>query len=305
MFIASRTLATGVYGSLAAFCLLPQLAGAATNLPPTISGTPANTATVGTLYSFVPTAKDPEGARLYFGGSSLPSWATLDRATGTLKGTPKAAGTFSNIRIHVWDGRSTVPLPLFTITVKAASSTTTNTAPKLSGTPATSVTLGNTYSFKPTATDAEGNSLGFSIANRPSWATFSTTTGQLSGKPTAAGTFSNIVISVSDGKVTTKLPAFAIAVKTATSTSNDGAVTLSWDAPTANTDGSSVALSGYRIFYGTSAGVLVKTIQVNNPSISSYVIENLPAGTHYFGVRAVTTKGVESALSNVTSVQVN
>jgi Putative Ig domain len=306
MFIASRTLATGVFGSLAALFLLPQVAGAATNKPPTISGTPVKTATVGTAYSFKPTAKDPEGARLYFGGSSLPSWATLDRATGTLKGTPKAAGTFSNIRIHVWDGNSTVALPTFTITVKASSSTTTNTAPKLSGTPATSVTLGNTYSFKPTASDAEGNSLGFSIANRPSWATFSTTTGQLSGKPTAAGSFSNIVISVSDGKLTTKLPAFAIAVKAASSSSSkNGAVTLSWDAPIANTDGSSVALSGYRIYYGASAGVLVKTIQVNNPSVSTYVIENLPAGTHYFGVRAVTTKGVESALSNVTSTQVD
>jgi Putative Ig domain/Fibronectin type III domain len=305
MFIASRTLATGVFGSLAALFLLPQVAGAATNRPPTISGTPPTTATVGTAYSFKPTAKDPDGDRLYFGGTSIPSWATIDRATGTLKGTPKAAGTFS-VRIHVWDGNTTVRLPAFTITVKAASSSSTNTAPKLSGTPATSVTLGNTYSFKPTASDAEGNSLGFSIANRPSWATFSTTTGQLSGKPTATGTFSNIVISVSDGKATTKLAAFAIAVKSSTtSTSKDGAVTLSWDAPTANTDGSSVALSGYRIYYGTSAGVLVKTIQVNNPSVSTYVIENLPAGTHYFGVRAVTTKGVESALSNVTSTQVD
>jgi hypothetical protein len=304
MFIASRTLVSGVFGSLAAFSLFPQLAGAATDLPPTISGTPATTATVGTAYSFTPTAKDPEGARLYFGADSVPSWATVDRATGALKGTPKTAGTYSGISIHVWDGNSTVALKTFSITVKAAS--TSNTAPKLSGTPATSVTLGNTYTFKPTASDAEGNALGFTIANRPSWATFSTSTGQLSGKPTTTGTFSNIVISVSDGKATTKLPAFAIAVKSGTSsTSKDGAVTLSWEAPTANTDGSSISnLSGYRIYYGTSSGVLVKTIQVNNPSISTYVIENLPAATYYFGVRAVTTKGTESALSNVTSTQV-
>jgi len=224
---------------------------------------------------------------------------------GALKGTPKTAGTYSGISIHVWDGNSTVALKTFSITVKAAS-TTTNTAPKLSGTPVTSVTLGNTYSFKPTASDAEGNTIGFSITNRPSWATFSTSTGLLSGKPTTVGTFGNIVISASDGKATTQMPAFSIAVKSGTTSSTqNGAVTLSWQPPTANTDGSSISnLSGYRIYYGTSSGVLVKTIQVNNPSVSTYVLEDLPAATYYFGVRAVTTKGTESALSNVTSTQV-
>src|SRR4051812_12862295 len=99
MFITSRMLASGVYGSLAALSLLPQLAAAATNLRPTIGGTPSTTATVGSTYRFTPTAKDPEGARLYFGGSSLPAWATLDRATGKLTGTPKTAGTYAGISI--------------------------------------------------------------------------------------------------------------------------------------------------------------------------------------------------------------
>lgn len=311
MFIASRALAASVPASLLALVLLPQMASAATNRAPTISGTPATTATVGQTYTFTPKASDADGDTLYFGSFSLPSWATIDRATGTLKGVPTSAGTFSNIDIHVWDGKKTVYLPKFTITVKAASSSgSTNTAPTLTGTPATSVTLGNTYSFKPTAKDADGNTLGFAIQNRPSWASFSTTTGELSGKPTATGTFSNIVISVSDGKATTKLPAFSIAVKAATSTPTTtnpkGGVTLSWTPPTANADGSSLGnLSGYRIYYGTSSGMLIKTIQVDNPSLSSYVIENLPANTYYFGVRAITSKGTESPLSNVMSAKVN
>ncbi|MFL6617842.1 MAG: putative Ig domain-containing protein [Povalibacter sp.] len=314
MFISSRTLAVSVHASVLALCLLPQFAGAATNLPPVISGTPATTATVGTTYTFKPTAKDPEGKYVSFGIRSLPTWATFDRVTGTLKGTPTATGTASNVQIYAWDGEKAGELPAFSITVKAATTTpttttttATNTAPTLTGTPATSVTLGNSYSFTPTAKDAEGNTLGFSITNRPSWATFSTSTGQLSGKPTATGTFASIVISVSDGTATTKLPAFSIAVKAApvASSSNKGGVTLSWTPPTANTDGSSMnTLSGYRIYYGTAAGVLVKTIQVNNPSISSYVIQDMSAATYYFAVRAVTTSGKESALSNVTSMKV-
>ncbi|VAY87473.1 Fibronectin type III domain protein [hydrothermal vent metagenome] len=58
-----------------------------------------------------------------------------------------------------------------------------NTAPTISGTPTTSVDENNSYSFTPTSSDAEGDILNFSIANKPSWADFNTTTGQLSGIP--------------------------------------------------------------------------------------------------------------------------
>src|ERR1700720_3131185 len=71
----------------------------------------------------------------------------------------------------------------------------------ISGTPAASVTAGQPYSFTPSATDSQGRALAFAIANRPSWATFSARSGQLSGTPSTAsvGTYSNIVIAVSDG----------------------------------------------------------------------------------------------------------
>ncbi len=84
----------------------------------------------------------------------------------------------------------------------------------INGTPLTSVTSGTAYSFTPTASDANSDPLTFSIANRPTWATFSTSTGRLSGTPasTDVGTTSGIAISVSDGKVSTSLAAFSIAV---------------------------------------------------------------------------------------------
>ena len=37
----------------------------------------------------------------------------------------------------------------------------TNSAPRISGNPATAVTVGDAYSFKPTASDADGDSLTF------------------------------------------------------------------------------------------------------------------------------------------------
>jgi len=402
MFIASRGLRRNLqplFLILFTLCL-PQLASAAINKPPVIKGTPVKTITVGKTYSFTATATDPEGKFVSFGIRNKPAWASFDRYAGRLSGKPTKAGKFSNIEIYAWDGVKAAALPKFTITVTTVSGTSTNRAPTISGTPATSVTVGNTYSFKPTAADADGNSLGFSIANRPGWATFSTSTGQLSGKPTSSnvGTFSNIVISVSDGKVKKSLPAFAIAVKAASGSGNtaptiggspitainagstysftptakdangdkltfsiqnkpswatfstssgrlygtpsasqvgsysnivikvsdgkasaslrafainvtavsNGSATLNWTPPTRNTDGSVLTnLSGYRIYYGTSSGALNKTVQVNNPSLSSYVVENLSPATYYFAVKALTSSGRESAMSNTASKKVN
>jgi hypothetical protein len=90
--------------------------------------------------------------------------------------------------------------------------TAANSAPTISGTPSTTATVGTQYAFSPAASDANGDDLTFSIANRPGWATFTASTGRLQGTPTAAGTFGNIVISVSDGQASRSLPAFAIAV---------------------------------------------------------------------------------------------
>jgi hypothetical protein len=266
------------------------------NRAPTISGTPATSVQAGTAYSFQPTASDPDGDTLTFSIQNRPSWATFSTSTGRLSGTPSAAGTFSNIVISVSDGRGgTASLAAFTITVTQAA----NRAPTISGNPATSVQAGTAYSFQPTASDPDGDTLTFSIQNRPSWATFSTSTGRLSGTPSAAGTFSNIVISVSDGRGgTASLPGFAITVSAPVT----GSATLTWTAPTQNTDGSPLTnLAGYKILYGTSPGSLTNVITINNPGLTTYVIDNLPAGTWYFGMRAVNSQSVESATTNIVS----
>jgi hypothetical protein len=187
-----------------------------TNRPPTISGTPPTAATVGAQYAFTPTATDPDGNTLTYGIANRPSWATFNTGTGRLTGTPTSSnvGSYANILITVNDGQSSAQLPAFTIVV----SSTANRAPVISGTPSTSVTAGSAYSFQPTASDADSDPLTFSITNRPSWATFSTTTGRLQGTPSASnvGTFSNIVIRVGDGKTTAQLPAFTLTVSSTT-----------------------------------------------------------------------------------------
>jgi hypothetical protein len=222
-----------------------------------------------------------------------------------LRGTPKRThiGTYSNIRIKVSDGHGgTASLPLFTIRVAASgAAATANRAPVISGTPATSVLTGRTYSFQPSATDADGDVLTFSIKNRPAWANFSPTTGRLSGTPTAsqAGTYSNITLSVSDGRTSRSLDPYSIKVSSA---SGRGSVTLSWRAPTKNTDGSTLTnLAGYRVYYGTTAGSYTHNVQIPNKSLTSVTIEDLTQARWYFAVRAYTTSGAESAFSSSVS----
>ncbi|MBM0103955.1 putative Ig domain-containing protein [Steroidobacter sp. S1-65] len=277
--------------SLPAFAITVS---APANRAPTISGSPATTGSVGVGYSFTPNASDPDNDTLGFTIQNRPTWAAFDTATGRLSGTPTTAGTFSNIAITVSDGRVSATLPAFSINVSAPS----NTAPTISGTPASTVTAGTAYNFQPTASDPNGDTLRFSIQNMPSWATFSTTTGRLSGTPSAsnAGTYSNIVISVTDGTATRSLPAFAITVTQSSTTS----ATLSWTPPTQNTNGSALTnLAGYRVVYGRDSNNLDQTIQIANPGLSTYTVSNLTSGTWYFAVKAYSSTGAESAVSNM------
>ncbi len=179
------------------------------------------------------------------------------------------------------------------------SPTPTNTAPKISGSIAPTVTADSLYSFKPAASDPDGDALAFQVQNKPTWASFSTTTGQLSGTPTAAnaGTFANIVISVSDGKETVAMPAFSISVTKAAAINS---AALSWSAPTQNTDGTALTdLAGYTIVYGTAQATLDQIVRIDNATATNWTLDSFPSGTYYFAIKAFTANGAESALSSV------
>lgn len=174
----------------------------------------------------------------------------------------------------------------------------TNNPPTINGTPGGAVLVGDTYSFTPNANDPDGDSLTFSIQNRPTWAGFNSSTGSISGSPTPGdeGTYANIRITVSDGSASASLPAFSISV---TQTAI-GTATLTWTAPTTNTDGTSLTdLTAYKIYYGTTPGSYPNSIFISNPGITSYVVENLTPATYQFVATAVNSAGVESVFSNV------
>jgi hypothetical protein len=89
---------------------------------------------------------------------------------------------------------------------------------------------------------------------------------------------------------------------TAASTNTKASASLSWVAPTVDTDGSPLMnLAGYHIYYGTNQYDLNQKIDVANAGADSYVVTGLAPGTWYFAVTAYTNTGVESALSIIQS----
>jgi len=172
-----------------------------------------------------------------------------------------------------------------------------NSPPSLSGTPDGVVLENSFYEFVPSASDRDGDALTFTINNGPGWADFDPTTGALYGTPDAAdvGQYSAIQIAVSDGLSTAELPAFDIDVTSVTLAS----VTLQWQPPTENTDGTPLTdLAGYRIYYGVDPAELSSLIELPNPGLTTYVVEELTPSTWYFAMTSVNDQGQESDLSN-------
>ncbi|MCD6580730.1 MAG: tandem-95 repeat protein [Desulfuromusa sp.] len=159
--------------------------------------------------TFVVTASDTNGDSLSYSASGLPFGAAFDAEQQRFSWTPDytQAGNFS-VHITVTDG-SFNDSETVEITV-----TNSNRSPVISGTPDGSVMATTGYTFIPVATDPDGDTLSFSIVNKPSWATFNSATGELNGTPTEAqvGTTSAIDISVSDSTNSASLSSFSIDV---------------------------------------------------------------------------------------------
>ena len=161
---------------------------------------------------------------------------------------------------------------------------------------------GKPYSFQPTAKDSSGKAVSFSVQNKPTWASFSISSGLLSGTPPSAQTDSNIVISASDGSTSASMKAFTVTVSNAPSGGSSGAATVSWTLPTLNTNGTALTnLAGVRLFYGTSSSNLTQQVQLPGTSTTTYTIDNLAAGTWYFGAAAYNSAGTQSAMSAIVS----
>ena len=120
------------------------------DLAPSISGDPAFEVNAGQLYSFTPTASDPEGSLLTFNITNLPGWANFNLSDGTLSGIPSSAdvGLYEGIVITVFDGTNSASLGPISIRVNGTGSATLSWAIPSARTDGTSLSMSEIDGYK-------------------------------------------------------------------------------------------------------------------------------------------------------------
>ncbi len=147
-----------------------------------------------------------------------------------------------------------------------------------------------TITFTPNQTVADGRLIPvLTWASSPAGATSCTASGGWTGTKTGSGT--ETLPEITSSKTYTLTCAWP---------TTSGTATVSWTAPSLNTDGTPLTdLAGFRVYYGTSQSLLGTSDDAPGATTRQRLIDNLAAGTWYFAVRAVNVNGAESANSNI------
>lgn len=122
------------------------------------------------------------------------------------------AGCLNNPSTTTAAGTSSSPS---SVTVPSAGAPVSSELPVISGTPAqTTLGVGKSFSFTPTAGSPTGATLAFLLMNAPAFLSINTATGAVTGVPSIVdiGSYPNVRVAVSDGVSTVAGPAFTLTV---------------------------------------------------------------------------------------------
>src|SRR5438094_4639338 len=158
--------------------------------PPVITSSLTTTGTVAAAFSYQITASNSPTS---FNATGLPSGLTVNTSTGLISGTPAAgtdAGSPYSVTISATNSGGTGTATL-TITILSG-------APVITSPTTASGTLCNAFSYAITATN---NPTSYGATGLPAGLTVNTSTGVISGTPTATGTFT-VTISATNSRGT-------------------------------------------------------------------------------------------------------
>lgn len=110
------------------------------------------------------------------------------------------------------------------------------------------------------------------------------------------------VVSNSSSTATSSTASLSVAANAS------GQAQISWSAPTAREDGSTLSardISGYQLYYASSASDSLVLLTSLSASEHSVRVDELADGTHYFALATVDSGGISSDLSPRFSVTIN
>jgi hypothetical protein len=158
--------------------------GGVGNVAPQITSTPVTSATVGVGYNYDVNATDANGGTLRYSLPTKPSGMTINSSSGLIAWTPTSSQTGNRaVTVRVVDPGGLAVTQSFAISVSAA-----NVAPQITSTPITGALVGAVYNYDVNATDANGDTLSYSLTQAPAGMAINAASGLIAWTPTSAQT---------------------------------------------------------------------------------------------------------------------
>lgn len=170
------------------------------NNPPIINSTPLKQVNEESAYIYDVEATDSDNDVLSYSFSG-PSWLSINTSNGVITGTALSvnADTIFNVTVQVSDGTASVSQSYILTVINVP--IPVNNPPIIISTAITEVNENEEYFYDVDATDADGDTLTYSLTQAPSWLSINPNSGLISGTSPSinANADFNITITVSDG----------------------------------------------------------------------------------------------------------
>lgn len=260
------------------------------NAAPQITSAPITAATVGAAYAYDVNASDPNGDTLAYSLTQAPAGMSINAASGVVAWTPSAGQAGSHpVAVRVADPGGLTATQAFTVLA--------NGGPHITTTAPTSAPVGAVFQYDADATDPNGDTLTYSLAQAPGGMTIHAGTGLVRWTPAAAQTGSHAVtVRVADPAGLTATQTFTLVVPNAPPVITTTAITTAGVGVTYAYDVNATDLNGDTLAYSLTqspSGMSINTAS----GLINWVPLSGQVGNHAVTVRVADPAGLATTQS--------